>query len=324
MDNCETKPDDERKYLYGFQRGWMMDRGYRIGAVAKLTGISTDTIRAWERRYAVVEPNRGENNNRYYTEEHISRLISVKRLVDAGQAIGTVCRLSGQEIQDRTQGILGSPRPSSDRMLKNWSIISVQQPDWLKACVKAQPGVEASWVPRLEEFSASDEAFVVIDMPSLSEMNEKLVLRMLPDEIAPRCLIVYRFASRTQLRSLASKGFRLLKGPLEPFALVNLLRVDGQSEVTSPDSVDSKSMKMSSKRDDVLCNCKKQLSGLVRALNQLEAYSSGCLKTSRADDALHQHLVKQTVQARSIMEQALRDVAEQVDPEGRKQTGLLT
>ncbi|MBC08556.1 MAG: hypothetical protein CMQ39_00110 [Gammaproteobacteria bacterium] len=42
-----------------------MNTGYRIGAVAKLTGISTDTIRAWERRYGVVEPNRGENNNRY-------------------------------------------------------------------------------------------------------------------------------------------------------------------------------------------------------------------------------------------------------------------
>ena len=35
-----------------------MNTGYRIGAVAKLTGISTDTIRAWERRYGVVEPNR--------------------------------------------------------------------------------------------------------------------------------------------------------------------------------------------------------------------------------------------------------------------------
>ena len=43
-----------------------MNTGYRIGAVAKLTGISTDTIRAWERRYGVVEPNRGENNNRYF------------------------------------------------------------------------------------------------------------------------------------------------------------------------------------------------------------------------------------------------------------------
>ena len=30
---------------------------YRIGAVARLTGISADRLRAWERRYGVVETN---------------------------------------------------------------------------------------------------------------------------------------------------------------------------------------------------------------------------------------------------------------------------
>jgi len=323
MGNSETKPDHERKCLYSFQRGWKMDRGYRIGAVAKLTGISTDTIRAWERRYAVVEPNRGENNNRYYSEEHISKLISVKRLVDAGQAIGTVCRLSDQELQDRTHGILGFPRQASGGALKKWTIISVQQPAWLKACVKAQPGVEAKWVARLEDFSASSEEFVVIDMPSLSEINEKLVLRMLPEELAPRSLVVYKFASRTQLRSLASKGIRLLKGPLEPFALVNLLRGEGRSAVAPYESVDAVSVEMSSQENDVLCNWKKQLSGLVNALNQLEAYSSGCLKNAQIDDALHQHLVEQTVQARSIMERALRDMGEPIDSDSRQQAGLI-
>ena len=90
-----------------------MDTGYRIGAVAKLTGISTDTIRAWERRYGVVEPNRGENNNRCYTEAHVSKLISVKRLVDAGQAIGTICRYLIKHYRLEPMGFLdrpGSPR----------------------------------------------------------------------------------------------------------------------------------------------------------------------------------------------------------------------
>jgi DNA-binding transcriptional MerR regulator len=231
-----------------------MDTGYRIGAVAKLTGISTDTIRAWERRYGVVEPNRGENNNRCYTEAHVSKLISVKRLVDAGQAIGTICRLSDQALQARTHGILGSSRQPSGGILKKWTVVSVQQPHWLKACVQAQSGIEARWLSNLESFSASDEEFVVIDIPSLSEMKEKLVLRMLPDELASRCLVVYKFASRTQLRSLASKGIRLLKGPLEPFALVNLLRGNSQPEVLGSENVDFGALKMSLQEGDILCN----------------------------------------------------------------------
>jgi len=300
-----------------------MDRGYKIGAVAKLTGISTDSIRAWERRYAVVEPNRGENNTRYYTEEHIGRLISVKRLVDAGQAIGTVCKLSEQELHDRTHGVLGSIGQPSGGVLKKWTVISVQQPVWLKACVEAQHGVEVRWVPCLEAFSASHEDFVVIDMPSLSEVNEKLVLRMLPDELASRCLIVYKFASRTQLRSLASKGIRLLKGPLEPFALVNLLRVDGQPEASPLEGVTVSSVAPLSEEGDVLRNCKEQLSGLVKAMNQLEAYSNCCARSAPMDHALYQHLVEQTVQARSIMERSLSNVVEHVDAEKSEQTGLI-
>lgn len=300
-----------------------MDTGYRIGAVAKLTGISTDTIRAWERRYGVVEPNRGENNNRCYTEAHVSKLISVKRLVDAGQAIGTICRLSEQALQARTHGILGSSEHPAGGLLKKWTVISLQQPDWLKSCLKAQAGIEARWVRGLEEFSASDEEFVVIDMPSLSEMNEKLVLRMLPDELAPRCLVVYRFASRTQLRSLASKGIRLLKGPLEPFALVNLLRGNGQPQTAALEGTDFNALKTSLQEGDVLCNCKRQLTGLVSALTRLEASSAGCAKALQIDGALQHQLVELTVKARSIMEQSLGDLVEHGDVEGRKQTGFV-
>ena len=300
-----------------------MDRGYKIGAVAKLTGISTDSIRAWERRYAVVEPNRGENNSRYYTEEHIGRLISVKRLVDAGQAIGTVCKLSDQELNDRTRGILGSIAQPSGGALKKWTVISVQQPAWLKACVEAQKGVEVRWSACLEDFSASQEDFVVIDMPSLSEVNEKLVLRMLPDELASRCLVVYKFASRMQLRSLASRGIRLLKGPLEPFALVNLLRVDGQSGAAPLECINVSPMGQLSSEDDGLRNCKEQLSGLVKAMNQLEAYSNCCARSAPMDHALYQHLVEQTVQARSIMEQSLSNMVERAGAEKSEQTGLI-
>jgi hypothetical protein len=147
---------------------------------------------------------------------------------------------------------------------------------------------------------------------------------MLPDDLASRCLVVYKFASRTQLRSLASKGIRLLKGPLEPFALVNLLRGGAQLEVVPSENVDFGALKLSLQEGDILCNCKSQLAGLMSALNQLEVSTIGCSKSLQMDGVLQQQLVELTTQARSIMEQSLSGVVSPVGGKNRKQSGLIS
>ena len=68
--------------------------GYRIGKVSKLTGISADTLRIWERRYAAVVPVRTEAGGRIYSTDDVSRLKIMKSLVDGGDSIGTVATLS--------------------------------------------------------------------------------------------------------------------------------------------------------------------------------------------------------------------------------------
>ncbi len=287
-----------------------MDTGYRIGAVAKLTGISTDTIRAWERRYNVVQPNRGENNNRYYTDTHVKKLISVKRLVDAGQAIGTICRLSEEELQERTSGLLGIDRQISTGPASKWAVFSVQQPTWLKECIDAQPDHDVTWFAQLSDVDAGQFEFVVIDMPSLSEVNEKEIHNFIPRHLAARCLVVYRFASRTQLRSLTARGFRLLKGPLEPYALVNLLSADAQVPATEVERrfTESDLNRMAGITGNVECECPKHLSELVISLNQFEDYTKDCENQSPEDEELHRRLLGLTCQARAIMEQALAEV----------------
>ena len=67
--------------------------GYKIGAVARLTGISPDTLRIWERRYDVVTPERTSTGDRLYSSEDITRLQLIKRLVDSGNGIGSVASL---------------------------------------------------------------------------------------------------------------------------------------------------------------------------------------------------------------------------------------
>ena len=70
---------------------------YPIRAVARLTGISIDTLRAWERRYQAVVPERGERGRLYRTSQ-VTRLKRLDALVQRGHAIGSVARLSDRQL----------------------------------------------------------------------------------------------------------------------------------------------------------------------------------------------------------------------------------
>ena len=70
---------------------------YPIRAVARLTGLSPDTLRAWERRYTAVAPRRGERG-RLYTDAEVKRLGRLAALVDSGHAIGDIARQSDEAL----------------------------------------------------------------------------------------------------------------------------------------------------------------------------------------------------------------------------------
>jgi len=69
---------------------------HRIHRVAKLTGLSKDVIRVWERRYALVKPARSANRYREYTDEDISLFRFLKEELDRGQTIGGLA-MEGRE-----------------------------------------------------------------------------------------------------------------------------------------------------------------------------------------------------------------------------------
>lgn len=67
---------------------------YSIGHVAEQVGISAATLRAWERRYAVVQPTRTDGDYRIYSADDIRVLRSMKDLIDAGWS----SRFAAQEV----------------------------------------------------------------------------------------------------------------------------------------------------------------------------------------------------------------------------------
>lgn len=60
---------------------------YNIKAVEQSTGISSSTLRAWERRYHVCQPPRSESGYRLYSDRDIAVIRWLKAQVDAGMSI---------------------------------------------------------------------------------------------------------------------------------------------------------------------------------------------------------------------------------------------
>jgi len=69
---------------------------HRIHRVAKLTGLSKDVVRVWERRYGLVKPLRSANRYREYTDEDVALLRFLKVELDRGQTIGALA-LEGRD-----------------------------------------------------------------------------------------------------------------------------------------------------------------------------------------------------------------------------------
>ena len=55
---------------------------YTIKQAAIRTGLSIPTIRAWERRYGVIDPARTPSGYRLYDDEAIDRLVAMRQLVE--------------------------------------------------------------------------------------------------------------------------------------------------------------------------------------------------------------------------------------------------
>jgi len=72
---------------------------YPIKVVSQMTGLSVHVIRAWEKRYSVVEPDRTDTNRRSYSEAEIEKLKLMNTAVQNGHNISSIAKLSVEELK---------------------------------------------------------------------------------------------------------------------------------------------------------------------------------------------------------------------------------
>lgn len=79
--------------------GSAKEKRHPIQVVAKRTGLSADVLRAWEKRYGVLDPARSGGGRRLYSDDDIDYLRLLRRATVAGRNVGQVAGLGRAELE---------------------------------------------------------------------------------------------------------------------------------------------------------------------------------------------------------------------------------
>ena len=303
---------------------------YRIGAVARLTGISPDTLRIWERRYDIVDPQRTPKGGRLYSQQDVTRLTMIKTLVDQGYAISTVANLPAEELNRR----LNSAQPANLPPVGSGQheVCVIGQAISVRACnTEGMPdGLElAGAYTDLEAFLEDETTCdtLVIELPFL----DRQIARELngPDlrKRAQRILVIYAFSPSNIVSQLQRYGLHTLRAPValehiwQQCQLSQARTVDWQPppwdpKVASNDPIPPKRfghdqlVHLSNVTTSIACECPHHMATVIEQLAAFEDYSARCEVATKQDAAIHGYLHQMTARARWIMEVALEKLAE--------------
>lgn len=83
----------------------MIKSVFSIKDLENLSGIKAHTLRIWEKRYNLLQPQRSETNIRHYDLASLQKLLNIKHLNQNGYKISKISKLSPAEINDLIKAV---------------------------------------------------------------------------------------------------------------------------------------------------------------------------------------------------------------------------
>ena len=109
---------------------------YLIKTVSKRSGVKSDLVRAWERRYQAVMPTRTSGGHRIYTDQDIARLKLLNQATNNGHSISQIARLSLEELKNIVKNESEST-PQTARIIPSASDRLYITSDYMEKCYAA-------------------------------------------------------------------------------------------------------------------------------------------------------------------------------------------
>jgi hypothetical protein len=304
---------------------------YGIGTVARLTGLKSDTLRVWERRYGLGASYKSPTGRRQYTQSDLDHLQLVSALVKQGIRIGEIASSDRKTlevlIQQQEHLSPSRPVPPAKPRVVFLGADLCQWVDGHQGCISgasallARMSVEDAVLSLNSEESAD---ILVVHCPSLTLPQINGVNTIAERLSVRRTIVLYQFGNDQWLAELERLGHSAFKYPIEPSQLAFEI---GRSQVeketaegignlsdlmpAKPRVFSDAALRAAAQEKIVLdCECPRHLSELIKSLNEFEAYSSACSVDNWKDAAIHASIYAYTCQARHLMEKALQSALE--------------
>lgn len=87
---------------------------YSIKDLERISGIKAHTIRIWEKRYNLIQPERTSTNIRYYDNSDLTKILNIAILKDNGFKISKIVEMESDEMRERVVEITSSKANHSD------------------------------------------------------------------------------------------------------------------------------------------------------------------------------------------------------------------
>ena len=249
---------------------------YKIGAVAKRTGISPECLRAWERRYG-LRPAERAGKTRFYSASQVERLTNVKALLDQGHPISQLIQLTDDELQRRLR-----PRPVASAMHRRRTglvggqlILAHREARENRDGSEAGMDIVAEW-PTTAELKADRGALpgldcLVVYVPTLDTQYLEEVEDICPDA---RLVAAFRYATAADLESCRESGRAILRWPAEWQTLVRRVTAMPPAEATAARRYsDAELVHISLMATRSGCECPRHLAELIGEINDYETHA---------------------------------------------------
>lgn len=280
---------------------------YRIGTVARLTGIAVERLRAWERRYGIVPAHRA-GKTRFYSPAQLTRLTKIKRLIDSGHPISSLADLSDTQLDERLDAQPAVPGTQARTGLIGPNLLVLEQAQGEGLRIR----IAARWA-NLDAFEqdqsgVEDLDAVVVQLPVLALEPVEVISDYFPDA---QVLVLYQFGTANNLQTAAEQGVPVLKWPA-PWqeiedTVVNLHRQAGARHRSSGRRfTDEELVAIAASTLSDPSGCPQHLVELISQLNAFADYSQSL---TDLPDAIAGRIHDDTTQARAHLERALEALA---------------